>query len=113
MEELDLIKNMKQCAEMLYQNREQEAYQMIHRILPEMNQMLQKRMLSSNEMGEMVLSALNEFVEDFQKKDNLGLADLLGYTIPGMIRACGVEEENHPEGSEQILPSYVRIMEKE
>lgn len=87
MEMETLIPQMKECATALYQNREQDAYEKINNILPQMNQILQELMSTSEEIEKIILSILSEFVEDFQIKDNLGLADLLGYTIPGIITA--------------------------
>lgn len=85
MEVGNLVLEMKDCAIALYQNREQEAYQKINRLLPEMNQVLHKLVGRSEELEKIIVFVLTEFLEDFEKKDNLGLADLLGYTIPGMI----------------------------
>lgn len=87
MEMETLIPQMKDCAMALYQNREQDAYEKINKILPEMNRILQELMSTSEEIEKIILSILSEFVEDFQIRDNLGLADLLGYTIPGIITA--------------------------
>lgn len=92
MNEKELLKETEEISRMLYQNKEQEAYQKINQVLPEMNRILQGFMGISDEMEKIILSVLTEFVEDFQIRDNLGLADLFGYTVPGIIMAI-IESE--------------------
>lgn len=77
---------------MFYQNREQEAYQTMNEILPEMNRVLQSMARLSEDKEEAVAFVLKEFVEAFQRKDALGLADLLGYAIPDVM-AMIIEKE--------------------
>lgn len=81
----ELMVQMKDCAVFLYQNREQEAYTKLNEILPQINQTLQSVMQFSAEMEQIVLLVLNQFLEAYQRRDNLALADLLGYEMPAII----------------------------
>lgn len=83
----ELMEQMKDCAIFLYQNNEQEAYGKLNEILPLMNQMLQLVMQASIELERIVVMVLNQFLDAYQQKDNLALADLLNYEIPAILAA--------------------------
>lgn len=81
----ELIRKMRESAGALYQNDEQNAYQKINEIVPEINQALQAQMGRSEEINQYVLALMTEFVTAYQLKDNLALADLLYYNIPVLM----------------------------
>lgn len=83
----ELMVQMKECAIFLYQNREQEAYGRLNEMLPLLNQTLQSAIQFSAEMERIVVLVLNQFLEAYQRRDNLALADLLDYEIPAIITA--------------------------
>lgn len=87
MEKENLARQIIACAELFYQNREQEAYDNINHLLPQINQMMQEVVVylqntagSEEDVGYM-LQVMRELVDAFQVKDNLALADLLYYNI--------------------------------
>ena len=82
-----LMEQMRDCAFFLYQNSEQEAYGKLNEILPQMNQMLQSVMQTSIELERIVVMVLNQFLDAYQQRDNLALADLLNYEIPAVLAA--------------------------
>lgn len=83
----DFAQQIKHCAELLYQNREKEAYEKIGGLLGELNQLLQN--LASQvpeDVQPTILTIMNEFITSYQLKDNLALADLFFYVIPEVMQ---------------------------
>ncbi len=78
MENQQLKQQLKECAKLLYQNCEQEAYAMLNELLTPLNNMLQQ-MAMDGENG--VVEVMKEFISAYQLKDNLALADILYYSI--------------------------------
>ena len=84
---MDFMQEIKISAQLLYQNREQEAYEKINNLLGNLNQMLQLLVTeASEEIKPAVLAVMNEFVDAYQHKDNLALADLFFYVIPELVQ---------------------------
>lgn len=74
-----VIEQAKLCSELLYQNREQEAYKLLQQILPDLNELFQLLAGKNSENEQkLILSMINEFLTAYQLNDNLALADLLG-----------------------------------
>jgi len=73
------------CATFFYQNREQEAYELLGKLLPNINQLLQNMMQTSTEYESLILTILKQFLEAYQQKDGLALADILQYEISMLI----------------------------
>ena len=75
------------CAELLYKNFEQEAYEAIKKILPSINDMLQTfarialEQPGGEENAKYVLQVMQEFLNAYQRRDNLALADLMYYNL--------------------------------
>lgn len=82
----NIAQHVKVCGELLYQNREQEAYQLLPKLLQILNLFFQQVVLKvQGEDREYVLSLIDEFTTAYQLKDNLELADLLTYNIPEIL----------------------------
>ena len=77
----ELAIKVKECAVLFYQNREKEAYQYLNRILPDINQVLQNLLQISAEYEVVVATIMRQFLDAFQQKDQIALADLLEYAI--------------------------------
>ena len=89
MQNTQLILQLKKCGKMLYQNREQEAYDAINNILQDINRELQLiEKCGQTQIRDMVLWAMQELITCYKLKDNLGLADLLYYAIPELVQLC-------------------------
>lgn len=82
-----LVEQMKTCAAFFYQNREQDAYELLNQLLPAINQTLQDIIAESKEREKSVILVLSLFLDAFKSGDNLALADLLEYDIPITIGA--------------------------
>lgn len=96
MEEQSLKVKMKACADLLFQNREQEAYAQMNTLIPELNQELQHIAANSgNETVDIVSAIVGQFMTAYQLNDNLALADLLKYDMPQIF----VISEKNREGS--------------
>lgn len=93
MEKRNLTQLIKNCGDLFYQNREQEAYQTINRLLADVNQTLQNMVVKAEvlsgeegeELGQYIFQVMEEFLDAYQVKDNLALADLLYYNISELI----------------------------
>lgn len=91
---------LQSCAALLYQNQEQEAYQMINKRIPEINDMLQTFVKLAMEQPEgeeitsFALQTMKEFLEMYQRKDNLGLADLTYYQLVEIADILESQAEN-------------------
>lgn len=83
----ELLVQMKDCATFFYQNKGQEAYGKLNELLPQINQELQTVTKFSIELERIVVLILNQFLEAYQRRDNLALADLLAYEIPTIMAA--------------------------
>lgn len=81
----ELLVQVKDCATFFYQNSEQEAYRLLNNLLPHINQTLQAIALSTSEYEEAVVMILRSFLEAYQEKDNLALADILEYEIVSVL----------------------------
>ena len=66
-----------QCAELFYQNREQEAYQTIGELLPEINQYIQNIAGTQTAEAAKAIVHVQQFLEAYQKYDQLAIADWL------------------------------------
>ena len=78
--------HVKICGELLYQNREQEAYQLLPKLVQILNLIFQQvAMKLQEEDKEYVLVLMEEFAMAYQLNDNLELADLLTYNIPEIL----------------------------
>lgn len=66
-----------QCAELFYQNREQEAYERIKELLPEINQYIQNMAAVQTGDATGAVERVQKFLNAYQKYDQLGLADWL------------------------------------
>lgn len=83
MEEQNLKVRMRACADLLFQNREQEAYAQMSTLIPELNRELQQIAANSGKETVDVVSAIvGQFMTAYQLNDNLALADLLNYDMP-------------------------------
>ena len=84
---------LQSCAELLYRNFEQEAYEAINKILPNINDMLQTfakialEQPEGEEDAKYVLQVMQEFLNSYQRRDNLALADLLYYNLSELADA--------------------------
>ncbi len=105
------LQRWKECTELLYQNREQEAYEKLGEILPQINEYLQAKVqMVSQEETKLVLDQMQDFVEAYQCKDQLALADWLFVETLDMQDASNLvsneEEKDQLEilkGNEQAL----------
>lgn len=87
MAQVDFVQEMRNCAELLYQNREQEAYEKINSCIGVLNQLLQSLAAEASEDAKAtVLAIVNELVTSYQLKDNLALADFFFYVLPEVMR---------------------------
>lgn len=87
MVQTEFVQQMRDCAELLYQNREQDAYEKIDGLLGEINQVLQGVAGNVAEhMQPIVLGIIDEFVTAYQLKDNLALADFFFYVMPEVLQ---------------------------
>lgn len=84
MEQKGIVDLIKSCGDLFYQNREQEAYQMLQTLLAPVNQILQN-MVTSGIREQEALEIMKDFLDAFQRKDQLALADILHFRIPEMI----------------------------
>ena len=82
----EITQYVKTCGELLYQNREQEAYQLLQKLIGLLNQVFQQLVMNlQTENREYVLAIVGEFLTAYQLNDNLALADLLYYDIPEIL----------------------------
>ena len=82
----EITQYVKTCGELLYQNREQEAYQLLQKLIGLLNQVFQHLVMNlQTENREYVLAIVGEFLTAYQLNDNLALADLLYYDIPEIL----------------------------
>ena len=83
----EIIGYTKKCGELLYQNREQEAYQILQKLVGILNTVFQKVLTKKSvEEQEKILGIMKEFISAYQLKDNLALADLLYCEIPELLK---------------------------
>lgn len=88
----NLTQQVKECAVLFYQNREQEAYNQLNAMFQELNQRFQGIVAATTnaageeerELNQYIIQLMEEFVNAYQAKDNLALADLLYYNISEM-----------------------------
>ena len=82
----EIVQYVKICGELLYQNREQEAYQLLQKLVTILNQVFQQTVQNlQGDDREYVLKVVEAFMTAYQLNDNLELADLLYYNIPEIL----------------------------
>lgn len=89
MTERQLIDGVKECSDLFYQNNEQEAYEMLVKLIPEINNRLKEMVnclaaeadTDAKMQQTEIVENLQELVMAYQCKDGLALADLLCYDI--------------------------------
>ena len=82
----EIIQYVRMCGELLYQNREQEAYQLLQKLVTILNPIFQQMVAGlQGDDREYVLALIEEFATAYQLNDNLELADLLSYNIPEIL----------------------------
>lgn len=82
----EIAQYVKTCGELLYQNREQEAYQLLQKLVTILNQIFQQMAMKlQGDDREYVLAVVEEFLAAYQLNDNLALADLLYYNISEIL----------------------------
>lgn len=85
---------IKDCAELLYQNKEIEAYKQLEILVPKINVALQiltnffeqNQTQEAAEMKKEVLYSVETFMEAYQKQDILALADILYYQLSEEVK---------------------------
>lgn len=85
MNQNELLAQVNDCATFFYQNKEQEAYQLLNQLLPQINQILQLAAAEMSNYQETIIFILKSFLDAYQLKDNLALADILKYEIINVI----------------------------
>lgn len=85
MEQENIMNRLAECAYLLYQNREQEAYERLQGLLGELNQILQYVAKQDAQKAGGLMQVFKAFIEAYQVNDNLALADLLAVEIPNEL----------------------------
>lgn len=84
MEQKEFVNQIQSCADLFYQNKEQEAYQTLQTLLIPINQVLQN-LAASGTGGQEAVRIMKDFLDAFHLRDQLALADILYFGIPEMI----------------------------
>lgn len=87
----ELLQRMRECAQMFYQNRVQEACAELNNILQPLNQLLQTcAVISADTVDQEMVSIVEQFLTAYQVQDHLALADILYYSIPRKVEGSGL-----------------------